>query len=83
MEELWLNDKVTGNARRTPGQATRHGPTENICVNLSDNNMDYISESSKFDAPDDLDGIFPAHLNHMSNQLIVQAILNHALSGNG
>ncbi|ESW26366.1 hypothetical protein PHAVU_003G113600 [Phaseolus vulgaris] len=59
MEEPWSNDRATGNGGRTLRQATRHGPMENIRVNLSDNNMDYIPKPLEFDAPDAPDEDLP------------------------
>jgi len=59
MEELWSNERAPRNEGRTPRQATRHGSTKNLRVNLSDNNMDYIPQPPKFDAPDAPDEDLP------------------------
>jgi len=53
MEDLWSNDRATGNRVRTARDINSPPDISNFNVNLDDNNMDYILEQPNFEEADD------------------------------
>ncbi|ESW10229.1 hypothetical protein PHAVU_009G191700 [Phaseolus vulgaris] len=53
MEDLWSNDRATGNRVRIARDINSPPDISNFNVNLDDNNMDYILEQPNFEEADD------------------------------